>query len=163
MQNRKSFLKTAVVGVAGAIGLTLIPSKVLAESIPTRGLKAVYHRQLKYRLTIGRMIEIKNDPIRHFRLHPVTFISEEQFPMMRLSREISDELTKELGTTVGRIEPHPFCDSGYGYLFTFEPHPIGAPTTMGNVINTTKINKTMQHIIDGTPDPFMEYPYANEI
>ena len=163
MQNRKNFLKTAAIGVAGAIGLTLIPSKALAENEtfcgPTRWLNC----ELKYKLSIGRMIELKNSPIQCFQLHPGMFVSTQLTKIQVLHNEINDNLRKELGLTVGRITPKPFCSEefGCGYAFFIDTYPPNTTTRLGNTLVTTKIDKTMQHIIDGTPDPFMEYPYVD--
>ena len=158
MQNRKNFLKTAAIGVAGAIGLTLIPSKGLAESTVIAGPPRMIYPELKYKLSIGRMIEIQNDMTQHFRVHPQTFVAT---PVNKLHDEVWDNIVKEMDGRKGLVVAHPFWNSefGYGYKFVITPHQSGV---LG--VDYRKINKTMQHIIDGTPDPFMDYAeYADEI
>jgi hypothetical protein len=148
MQNRKNFLKTAAIGVAGAIGLTLIPSKALAENIPRRKLKAVYLERLNYFLPIGTMIDIKG----LMKFHNID-------PHKEMNIIVRDSIDRELGNRKGIINPVPFWhpDLGYGYVFEFDERPSDTTIT----IITARTNKTMQHIIDGTPDPFMECPYVD--
>lgn len=145
MQNRKNFLKTAVIGVAGAIGLTLIPSKGLAKTSETK------FKTLKYKLAIGSMIEIHNrsDVLWYDELEDTIYLN----------------VKKELDGLHGTLVAYPSygADWGYGYSFVFEEADGPRPFSYWN-LNLNKINKTMQHIIDGTPDPFMDYAeYADEI
>ena len=157
MQNRKNFLKTAVIGVAGAIGLTLMPSKALAESKVFVGPARQIYPELKYKLSIGRMIEIKNDMhfcSPRFRSNDVTRIK----PINKLHNEVWDNIVKEMDGRKGLVVAHPFWNSefGYGYKFVITPHQSGV---LG--VDYRKINKTMQNIIEHKPDPFMEYPYVD--
>lgn len=142
MQNRKNFLKTVALGVVGAVGLTLIPSKALAD----KPFRMVYPR-LKYFLPIGTMIDIKGLTDFHY----INAYAE-------LHDIVSSGIQHELGERTGRIIPFPTyrSDVGYGYAFDFNPYP-----STGFTVDFSKINKTMKHIIDGTPDPFMDYPYAD--
>ena len=148
MQNRKSFLKTAAVGVAGAIGLTLIPSKVLAET-------KIPYRNLKYFMPIGRMIEISNIPNIHH--------------CGKLQEEVRDAVRNELLDAKGYLIAYPSYSTkrGYGYRFCLNEFAAG-DSTHSNYdtwnLSYIRMNKTMLHIIDKTPDPFMDYAeYANEI
>lgn len=139
MQNRKEFLKTAALGVVGATGLALLPTKARAD-IPTK--------DLKYFLPIGTFIDLNG--LTNF--HNINTYAE-------MHDIIYSGLEDELNGRNGTIFPVPSYhdEFGYGYEFDFEEIPeFTSPR-----LYSGKIDKTMKHIIDGTSDPFMDYPYAD--